>query len=397
MRVVHYCQHILGMGHFFRSLEIDKALKEHEVTLVTGGSPLSVTYPEHLQVVELPPLSMDTEFNAFVTYTDDGTAKPLTADDLSVIQWQRTTVLMETLQQLQPDIFLVELFPFGRKQFSFELMPVLEKAKRAFPQMYTVSSVRDILVEKDKQQRYEERVISILNTHFDGVLVHTDPHVVTLQETFSRTQDITPPLFNTGYITPKPHCKAPEEIRAQYSIPANQPFILGSIGSGSVHPELMVNLVKASIRLQDLIPHTLLVTTGPFMDTASQQKITALSRTHEHIRVTEFIPNFVDHLSAADLSVSMAGYNTTMNLLAVNTFGLVFPFDQNREQRLRSTHLEKIGAVKILEKDDIAPTVLCSLLQQYLTQPPPQRTAPVDLGGAENTVRMLEQLLVEHG
>lgn len=394
MRVVHYCQHVLGMGHFFRSLEIDKALTEHEVTLVTGGSPLSITYPPHLQVIELPSLSMDEDFGVFVHTEEDGTKRVLGEQELDSIKAQRTTILTETLLALQPDIFLVELFPFGRKQFSFELMPVLQLAtQNAFPYMYTVCSVRDILVEKKHHEKFEERVVSTLNNYFDAVLVHTDPQVIALDKTFSRINDITIPIYNTGYITPLPDQIKPERVREARSIPTTIPFILGSIGSGSVHPELMQQLAVASIMLNKTVPHSLLISTGPFMPQECQQQIRTLCAPHPHITVTNFIADFVDHLSAADVSVSMAGYNTTMNLLAVNTFGLVYPFDQNREQRMRSSSLEKLGALSILEQEDIEPLKLCTLLEKFLTKPKMKPQHSINLHGAAESARLLERLV----
>lgn len=394
MRIVHYCQHVLGMGHFFRSLEIDKALVNHEVTLITGGTPLSITYPPHVQVVELPSLSMDEEFGAFIRTDKDGAKHVLTEQELETIKIQRTLILTETLKALQPDVFLVELFPFGRKQFSFELMPVLELAKQnVFPNMHTVCSVRDILVEKTKQREFEERVLSILNTYFDAVLVHTDPKVITLDATFPRINDITIPIYNTGYITPLPRDISPEAVRESLSIAPDTPFILGSIGSGSVHPEIMEQLATASIQLSTTTPHRLLISTGPFMQQDYQARIQQLCAPHPHITITNFITDFINHLSAADLSLSMAGYNTTMNLLAVNTYGLVYPFDQNREQRMRSTSLEKLGALKILEQEDMQPDHLSTLLEQYINTPAPPPQHHVDLQGATESVRILEQLL----
>ena len=38
MRITYYCQHVLGIGHLHRSLEICKAIAvEHQVTLILGG------------------------------------------------------------------------------------------------------------------------------------------------------------------------------------------------------------------------------------------------------------------------------------------------------------------------------------------------------------------------
>ena len=45
MKIVYYCQHVLGLGHFFRTLEICRALEGHEVILVSGGPRLDAALP----------------------------------------------------------------------------------------------------------------------------------------------------------------------------------------------------------------------------------------------------------------------------------------------------------------------------------------------------------------
>jgi len=62
MKIIVYCQHVLGIGHFFRTLEICRALYRHEVILVSGGPGVPAAVPDHLRVVRLPGLQMNREF-----------------------------------------------------------------------------------------------------------------------------------------------------------------------------------------------------------------------------------------------------------------------------------------------------------------------------------------------
>ena len=44
MRILHYSQHVLGIGHFFRSLEITHALSNHhDLTLISGEREIGYT------------------------------------------------------------------------------------------------------------------------------------------------------------------------------------------------------------------------------------------------------------------------------------------------------------------------------------------------------------------
>jgi len=71
MKIILYCQHVLGVGHFFRSLEICRALKGHEVILVSGGTPVDTPLPDHVREVRLPELMMDPDFKNLYTGDND--------------------------------------------------------------------------------------------------------------------------------------------------------------------------------------------------------------------------------------------------------------------------------------------------------------------------------------
>ena len=52
MNVSYYCQHVLGIGHFHRSMEICKAIaRHHPTTLIVGGPPVDDRHPG-IQVLE---------------------------------------------------------------------------------------------------------------------------------------------------------------------------------------------------------------------------------------------------------------------------------------------------------------------------------------------------------
>ena len=42
MKIIFYCQYVWGMGHLFRSIEVARALSDHEVILVVGGREVDI-------------------------------------------------------------------------------------------------------------------------------------------------------------------------------------------------------------------------------------------------------------------------------------------------------------------------------------------------------------------
>ena len=53
MKIVFYCQHVLGIGHFFRTREICEKLNDHDVFLVSGGERPGIPMPGHVREVRL--------------------------------------------------------------------------------------------------------------------------------------------------------------------------------------------------------------------------------------------------------------------------------------------------------------------------------------------------------
>ncbi|WP_369404501.1 hypothetical protein [Salidesulfovibrio brasiliensis] len=190
MRLAFYTQHVLGMGHLFRSLEIVKALAGHEVVMITGGAEADLPLPPYASRYQLPGLMMDADFKSFIPVDSS-----LSVEETFALREKR---LIEFLQGFRPDVLLVELFPFGRKKFGRELIPALEAARvGAFGPCKAACSLRDILVEKDDQAKFENRVLSVLNPLFDALLVHADPQLVRLEETFSAVDRIEPAIHHT--------------------------------------------------------------------------------------------------------------------------------------------------------------------------------------------------------
>jgi predicted glycosyltransferase len=118
------------------------------------------------------------------------------------------------------------------------------------------------------------------------------------------------------------------------------------------------------------------------------------NRTQDNITIDRFTDCFPEWLESADLSISMAGYNTCMNLVQAGIPALVYPFRQNREQRLRAERLGKKAPMTIIEKTDLKPHLLSKKIEEQLKMP--RQAADIDLNGAIETAEQLERWYTEH-
>ena len=379
MKIIFYCQHVLGIGHLFRSLEICKALSDHRVILVTGGPPVDISKPAHVSEYRLPELQMDQAFRGLFSSQQNVA--------LDQIKMERQKRLYALFENENPDIFVIELYPFGRKAFRFELEPILHAIKeKSVSSCAVFSSVRDILVEKENQAKHEARVVKSLNSYFDAVLVHSDPRLFVLEETFDRFSEVKIPVAYTGFIAPKPVNESRAKIRNHLGIGENEKLIVVSTGSGSVGSLLLESVVKAFALLHLQSSCYLRVLTGPFIEKKKLDDLQNL--TSDRVVVETFTSNFLAYLAGADLSISMAGYNTTMNILVARTPALVWPFPQNREQRMRAEKLADLGVLEVLRDQDLEPDHLAGAMALALSRHPPQALG-FDLDGAANTAKWI--------
>ena len=335
MKILYYCQHVLGIGHFFRSLEICRALKDHRVIMVSGGEPVKTGLPAHVQTISLPPIMMDSNFRQFLPGHEHG--------GIEAVKTIRRNRLLEVYESEKPDCLIIELYPFGRKAFRFELDPLLMRIHADHPRRCrVVCSLRDILVEKTDVAAYEDRVVQILNQWFDAVLIHADSRLVQLNETFSRIADIRPSLIYTGFVTPRPEPRDRGRIRNDIGLTEADRLIVVSAGGGKVGMKLLHAATQAFLACQcELNQNRMQVFTGPFLDEPDFDAL--LCNKVPRLEISRFTPDFPAWLAAADLSISMAGYNTCMDILSARIKALVYPFRQNREQSLRATRLEQAG------------------------------------------------------
>jgi predicted glycosyltransferase len=326
---------------------------------------------------------MDAEFAALFP-SESG-------QSLEEVQEERRNLLFALFARSSVDLFVVELYPFGRRRFGFELLPVLEGIRRGdLGGTRVVCSLRDILVEKKDRETYEGRVLDLLNRYFHALLVHADPSVVSLEETFRRRAEIEIPLAYTGFVTPRPPAGSRERLRRTLDLTSDDRLVVASAGGGRVGTPLLQAVLEAyglMARRRRLALHLF---TGPYMADSDAASLAARGKSLPGVKVERFTGEFLSFLAAADLSISMAGYNTCMNLLAAEVPALVWPFVQNQEQRLRAERLADLGTLRVLSDGDLEPDRLAALMEETMASGRGGRRAPVDLDGAAESVRWLE-------
>jgi predicted glycosyltransferase len=153
-----------------------------------------------------------------------------------------------------------------------------------------------------------------------------------------------------------------------------------------------VDLLASTILAVQSLPDPnlqLKVFIGPFMEEADRDFLENLVTRDLRTTLHPFSPDFLAELMAAELSISMAGYNTCMDILNTGVKAVVFPFPQNREQGLRASKLEHLGLVRVITSLDAA--ALSHTIETTLALPAASPKLHLNLNGALNTAVLIHE------
>ncbi|MDQ4038799.1 MAG: glycosyl transferase [Actinomycetota bacterium] len=377
--LLFYCQHSLGLGHLARSLRIAAGLAQRfDVLLLNGGRfPDGTAVPAGVEVVNLPPLGHDADYRLVSHHPE-----------LSVEQARkgRRRMLLDILDETSPAVVIVEMYPFGRKKFEFELIPLLDAIRTGGPGRPTVvCSLRDILVnQRTDQSGYDERVCRRANRYFDAVLVHADPAFARLEDSFRPRTPLAVPVHYTGFVAPPPGA-------ALSAGPALDRLLVSS-GGGMVGEPLVRAAVEAHAAVYQRTGLSTTVVAGPFLPDSVWTWLQARAESAPQLEAVRRVDDLCLAMGRSKVSLSQGGYNTTMDILRAATPAVVVPFSEGAEdeQRRRTQRLQALGLVRLLPPEQLSTESLVAAIIGATSALRP--TVALDLDGAAATADLVAGL-----
>jgi predicted glycosyltransferase/glycosyltransferase involved in cell wall biosynthesis len=412
-RILFYSQHLIGVGHHFRNREIARALsKDNEVHVIDGGRPIPGTdLPDSVMHISLTPLQASAS----------GLSPADSALSLNEALLLRQEELREAVDQIRPQVVIVEFFPFSRWSLRREIVEMILRVRAAFPDVKVVCSLRDIPTraatadlhrppmaealtrtgmsrfysvpgggrrEQDigMSRRYYSEVVPTLNAYFDVVLVHGDAQLTRLEDHFPWVDDIDIPIEYTGYVSEKLKTENPPDDLPKL------PYVLVSAGGGAEGFQLVAPCIDAWKNLHRegrISDHEMVIFTGAFTEDSDLSELRRRCA-NGPFRIKKFTNNFLGWMKGAQVSISRAGYNTCVNVLETNTRAVFVPSVAMGDQVFRAEKMQEMGIAISLNEDTLTPGRLEAALLQTLSGPLPGHNLSLD--GAGNTARFVNAL-----
>lgn len=379
MRVMILVTHLLGTGHLSRALTLGRAFggAGHDAHVVSGGVPVENLSAKGITLHQLPPVKSDG-INFTTLLTEQGGIAD--ADYLA----DRKAALLSCLEQIEPDVIITELYPFGRRVLKGEFQALLNRAQEAVDPPLVFSSIRDILAPPSKPEKALETE-AVAAVYYDGVLVHSDAKLTPLEASWPVGAMLADKLQYTGYVAPPAAGEHPDGTGSGE--------VLVTAGGGSVGQNLFEAAVKAAAL--DTENHWRLLVGG-----ADKARVIAELQsivTCSNVTIESTRPDFRQMLTGARIAVCMCGYNTAMDLLQSRTPAVFVPFDAGGEveQTLRAESLAKQTGFTVVRAADATPEALLEAVQS-LAGAEVQPLDPKQFEGATQAVEIVEQFFEKH-
>jgi len=375
------------MGHLVRSTEIVRSLvKYFQVYFICGGPEIAgFEIPPQVKLIRLPAL-----------WLEDGKFRVNDRDkSVEEVKEIRKSLLISEFNRIKPDCLITEFFPFGRHKLFFELIPLVEYIKTASPDTKIVCSLRDV-IGKESTPEEEETICDLMNRYFDLLLFHSDARFLKFSESFSRYRDIKSEIIHTGFVTQSVTANF-RSYRLWGEANPETVKILVSVGGGRIGYELLETVIAASQILSKKIPHIIKIFTGPFMPDAKAKQLKQFAVHQDNIHIETYTLQLPAYMQTADISLSLSGYNTTMNILSTGVRAIVVPIgheQQDKEQLVRTQKLQNLGIVDYIPPQDLEASHLVDRIISCLNKNIVlDDSHKFDLHGAEKTAIFLHDFL----
>lgn len=350
--ILMYSHDTYGLGHIRRTMAIANHLRDANTNvLILTGSPIAgrFHFPERVDFVRIPGMIKKTN--------DDYQSLSIRIEQEKALSI-RTNIILATARTFQPHLFIVDKEPLGLKK---EVLPTLEWLKESSPSTLAILGLRDILDDAEVIRRdwRQKDIYAYLDRLYDEIWVYGNKNVYDPIEMYEIPESIQSKIHFTGYIPRKkisPQTKL--NVRKRYRILEDDTLVLVTTGGGGDGYEVIAHYLAMHDYYPTSLPFKTIIITGPFMPKAKAAELETKAKLYG-IKTIPFDPRLEDLIAAADLVVSMGGYNTICEILTQQTPALIIPRETPRkEQLIRATHLKIEGLLDFIPFHEVNPQLL---------------------------------------
>jgi predicted glycosyltransferase len=361
--ILMYSHDTYGLGHIRRTMAIASQLCSEGINiLILTGSPIAgrFAFPEQIDFVRIPGMIKKTneEYRPLSIKIN-----PRHALDI------RKNIITATAKTFQPHLFIVDKEPLGLKK---EVLPTLRWIRRCLPHARTILGLRDIMDDAETVRRdwWKKNVYENLDKLYSEIWIYGNQEFYDPITEYAIPESVKRKMLFTGYIPRQmPSNREAGRIRRELGVEPDEKLIVVTTGGGgdgfTVMDTYLAMLEKKPL---DSGIKSVLVT-GPFMPKQERKRIFKRAR-KVGAQTFLFYRRMEKLMAAADLVVSMGGYNTLSEVVSQGTLSLVIPRETPRtEQLIRAKAFKKQGLIDYIPWNDFSAPLLRTKIDHLLANP----------------------------
>ena len=359
--ILMYSHDTYGLGHIRRTMAIANHLRDRNTNImILTGSPIAgrFSFPSQVDFVRIPGMIKKTndEYKSLSIRIDEEQAMSI-----------RTNIILATAQTFNPDLFIVDKEPLGLKR---EVLPTLKWLKTSQPNTRIILGLRDILDDPEiiKKDWLDKNIYSHLAELYDEIWIYGDQDIYNPVDLYNIPSIMHNRVMFTGYIPRAQRCRnIREKIRKRFRIMQEDKLILVTTGGGGDGSEVLEHYIAMHDYYPTSLPFKSIMISGPFMPKKKRESIKKRAKRHG-IKTLPFHPRMEELIQAADMVISMGGYNTVCEVLTQQTPALLIPRETPRkEQLIRAKCLKSQNLVDYIAWNEVTPQLLKEKIFSVLT------------------------------
>jgi predicted glycosyltransferase len=272
-------------------------------------------------------------------------------------------------------LFIVDKAPLGLKR---EIIPTLQWFNRCHGHTKTVLGLRDIMDDaaSTKKDWEEKGIYEVLDQFYSEIWVYGNRDFYDPISEYEIPKAISEKMIFTGYI-PRAVPKSGEikEVRREQRLDHDQKLVVVTTGGGGDGYEHMDAYLRMLEEWGESLPFRTVIVTGPFMPKKRRMQVFNRARRMK-VRTYRFYRRMERLIGAADVVVSMGGYNTVCEILSQGKPSLIIPREQPRkEQLIRAQILYEHNLADFIPWYQVDPDRLRKKLLTMIEKPEPYHRA----------------------
>jgi len=386
IRAMTYSHDGFGLGHLRRTSSIARRLAQD----APGSSVIMLVGCSVGAFFELPP-GIDFIKIPSILKADNGVYPPLglriTAKEVKRL---RASAMHTAVQVFRPHLFLVDHVPTGVRG---ELLPTLRMLRERGDQPVVALGMRDILDDPQTVRKLwrREKTYKAIGDYYDEVLVYGCREMFDAAAEYGLKAELGKRIKYCGYVcSEEPHLSK-EEMREHLQVRKDKLIVVTAGGGYDAFPMMQACMEALRLLGKDL-PFEIIFITGPLMRCGDREWLRKHAERAE-VRVLSHVHGKASYINAADLVITMAGYNSLAEIVSLKKKALVIPRRGPRaEQIMRARIFAERGLVDALYPSELIPKAVAARIMADLERTDyPRFDGTVNLsGGRQAASRLIE-------